>query len=381
MASGHGPVFGGAPPTLGKGGWQLDQAWMGRIGRGQQDDDQMLRTMLSLGITEDLQISASLPITLDASIYMPRGRLMSMMSSNQDFESIVGWRFQRECCWRRRTARVHGLRRRHGPNAGITATTACWRRLRCMRERGERLRVTIALLLGERRLSVLCRKAGRPDGRQHFLQRRLRLSPAVPAHRLPRPDLRFFVEAVGEHTARGLHHGFELIPSGGDSIVIGPFGAAPLQAVRVRSRHPVSRLPADQLPARREVPIRGQFHVLFLAEVGCDSDDTKARPLISLAALAIISPSRAEAQDKKIELKIMGMDCAISALGVRVAVQKVDGVESVQLSLERAEADIRLKPENHVSLDQFRRIVKGNGFEPREAKVTVSGSYATLAGN
>src|ERR1051326_4968105 len=28
-ASGHGPIFGGATPTLGKGGWQFDTAWMG----------------------------------------------------------------------------------------------------------------------------------------------------------------------------------------------------------------------------------------------------------------------------------------------------------------------------------------------------------------
>ena len=74
------------------------------------------------------------------------------------------------------------------------------------------------------------------------------------------------------------------------------------------------------------------------------------------------------------------MDCAICAHGVKVAVQKVDGVESVQLSLERAEADIRLKPGDRVSLDQFRRIVKGNGFEPREAKVTVSGSVRSAGG-
>ena len=96
--------------------------------------------------------------------------------------------------------------------------------------------------------------------------------------------------------------------------------------------------------------------------------------LISLAALAIIPPATAEAQYKRIELKILGMDCAICAHGVKVAVQKVDGVESVRLSLERAEADIRLKPENRVSLDQFRRIVKGNGFDPRDAKVTLNGS-------
>ena len=102
--------------------------------------------------------------------------------------------------------------------------------------------------------------------------------------------------------------------------------------------------------------------------------------LIPLAALFMMSPATAHAQYKTIELKILGMDCAICAHGVKVAVQKVDGVESVQLSLERAEADIRLKPENRVSLDQFRRIVKGNGFEPREAKVTVSGSVRNAGG-
>src|SRR5439155_7736601 len=32
MASGHGPVFGAATPTLGQGGWSLDQAWTGRFG-------------------------------------------------------------------------------------------------------------------------------------------------------------------------------------------------------------------------------------------------------------------------------------------------------------------------------------------------------------
>ena len=33
-ASGHGPVFGAATPTLGKGGWSFDQAWMGQALQG-----------------------------------------------------------------------------------------------------------------------------------------------------------------------------------------------------------------------------------------------------------------------------------------------------------------------------------------------------------
>ena len=74
------------------------------------------------------------------------------------------------------------------------------------------------------------------------------------------------------------------------------------------------------------------------------------------------------------------MDCAICAHGVRVAVQKVDGVESVELSLERAQADIRLIKDNRVSLDQFRKIVKGNGFEPRQATVTAIGTVREVDG-
>jgi hypothetical protein len=39
QANGHGPVFGAATPTLGKGGWQLDQAWMARIVEGPRTDE------------------------------------------------------------------------------------------------------------------------------------------------------------------------------------------------------------------------------------------------------------------------------------------------------------------------------------------------------
>jgi len=100
---------------------------------------------------------------------------------------------------------------------------------------------------------------------------------------------------------------------------------------------------------------------------------------MSLVVLLAL-PTLGRAEYTRIELKIHGMDCAICAHGIRVAVQKVDGVESVELSLERAEADIRLRPGNRVSLDQFRRIVKANGFEPRHATVTAMGSVREVGG-
>ena len=49
-ASGHGPVFGATTPTLGRGGWSVDQAWTIRDA-GADQREQMLKTMISFGVT------------------------------------------------------------------------------------------------------------------------------------------------------------------------------------------------------------------------------------------------------------------------------------------------------------------------------------------
>jgi copper chaperone CopZ len=65
---------------------------------------------------------------------------------------------------------------------------------------------------------------------------------------------------------------------------------------------------------------------------------------------------------------------------VRVAVRKVDGVESVEVSLERASADIRLRPANRVTMAQLRQIIKNNGFSAKDASVTVAGALVERGG-
>jgi hypothetical protein len=220
-ASGHGPVFGGATPTLGKGGWQLDQVWMGRIGSGLRDDDQMLRTMISFGINEDLQVSGSVPITLESGIYMPRGRVMAMMASTQDLEGILSWRFQR---------------RPVGPGARLESTVFVGATAPLQEFRKDGMKAAPSV-----HFSAASGYASRSHyvwvsgGYQYFTERDgdqmgdSIFYSAVYGYRppflrldYPKPDLRFFVEAVGEHTARGLHHGFDFVSSGGDSITVGP---------------------------------------------------------------------------------------------------------------------------------------------------------------
>jgi len=65
---------------------------------------------------------------------------------------------------------------------------------------------------------------------------------------------------------------------------------------------------------------------------------------------------------------------------VRVAVQKLSGVESVNVSLERASTDIQLRPGNSITLEQLRSIIKNNGFTAKEATVTVVGKLIERGG-
>jgi hypothetical protein len=93
LASGHGPVFGAATPVLGRGGWSVDQAWTMRIGDDQQRE-QMLKTMVSFGVTEDWQVSGSVPLAMNDGTLAP-SRMMSAMSSEREFEALTAYRFQR----------------------------------------------------------------------------------------------------------------------------------------------------------------------------------------------------------------------------------------------------------------------------------------------
>ena len=61
------------------------------------------------------------------------------------------------------------------------------------------------------------------------------------------------------------------------------------------------------------------------------------------------------------------------AHAVRVAVEKIDGVEAVKVSLNEGMAEVRLGPENHVTLRQVREAILANGFTPKAADVRVTG--------
>ena len=104
-AQGHGPAYGLSTPTLGRGAWSLDVGVMDRaVGDKQMA---MARPMLSYGITEDLQVSISLPMPLYVPQGLPHGRSTARMPTNPDIEILVGWRFHRRGTEDRKSTRLN----------------------------------------------------------------------------------------------------------------------------------------------------------------------------------------------------------------------------------------------------------------------------------
>jgi len=65
---------------------------------------------------------------------------------------------------------------------------------------------------------------------------------------------------------------------------------------------------------------------------------------------------------------------------VSVAIKKLDGVESVDVSLEKASADIKLKPGNTITLPQLRRIIRQGGYPTKDAHVEARGTVVDRNG-
>ena len=70
------------------------------------------------------------------------------------------------------------------------------------------------------------------------------------------------------------------------------------------------------------------------------------------------------------------MTCAYA---VRGALKKFPGVESVDVSLNKGLATVKLKPGNTVRPQDFWEAVRKNGFTPKETRVLVRGEVTNFA--
>jgi copper chaperone CopZ len=65
---------------------------------------------------------------------------------------------------------------------------------------------------------------------------------------------------------------------------------------------------------------------------------------------------------------------------VRVAVRKLPGVDSVEVSLNRGVATIWLAPGNAIRVAAIREAIRDNGFTPKAAEVKVQGRIVVTEG-
>ena len=65
---------------------------------------------------------------------------------------------------------------------------------------------------------------------------------------------------------------------------------------------------------------------------------------------------------------------------MRVAMKKVDGVQTVRLSLNDGLTILDLKPGNAVTLAKLRQVIKNNGFVSKEAQIVARGSTSVDEG-
>jgi hypothetical protein len=244
-ASGHGPVFGAATPTLGRGGWSVDQAYTFRAG-DEIDSQQMFKTMVSFGITETLQVSGSIPIVMHDGL--APSRMMSAMSSEREFEGLLAYRFQK------RTIGVGG-RQESTLSLGATIPTE-----------DERAGVPVGPSISAQAATGYASRAHYVwvgGGIQHYLehddgqQGDSRFITFVYGYRPPplrveagKPDLRFFVEATAEHRTAARLAGVEVVPAL-RSVYVGPTSLLVYKAIAVEAGmlFPVSQ--PDQQPRER----------------------------------------------------------------------------------------------------------------------------------
>ena len=65
---------------------------------------------------------------------------------------------------------------------------------------------------------------------------------------------------------------------------------------------------------------------------------------------------------------------------MRVSLKSVAGVESVEVSLEKGLAAVKMKPGNTATLKQLQGAITKNGFTMKESKATVAGTILVADG-
>jgi copper chaperone CopZ len=103
----------------------------------------------------------------------------------------------------------------------------------------------------------------------------------------------------------------------------------------------------------------------------------RQRTAILILGLALANAAAA-AGLAEVKQTIFGMDCAPCAHGIETGLSKIEGVQDVTVSLNDGYALVKLRPDNAVTLEQIRLVIRENGFTPKDATLVVSGTLTRV---
>jgi copper chaperone CopZ len=102
-------------------------------------------------------------------------------------------------------------------------------------------------------------------------------------------------------------------------------------------------------------------------------------PLRSLFALTLIA-APLSAELLHVELSVGGLDCVSCAQSVDRVLKRIKGVDAASFRTADSVAVLDMKPGAAVTMEQIRDAVKGIGYTPLAAKVTVRGEVRQYTG-
>jgi hypothetical protein len=191
------------------------------MGRSSDDAlEQSLRSMITYGITEHVQVSTSLPVPLSAGSGPPTGRMTASMSDAPSLEGTIGWRFQT---------------RPVGEGARLETTVYAGGSLPLVHDRdgvpsGPGGNLAIASGYASRvhyfwagaGYEAHAQRNGGAWGNVAYYSVVYGYRPAPLRLDYPKPDLRFFVEATGEQNGNARRAGLIDPNTGGRVLLVGP---------------------------------------------------------------------------------------------------------------------------------------------------------------
>jgi copper chaperone CopZ len=97
---------------------------------------------------------------------------------------------------------------------------------------------------------------------------------------------------------------------------------------------------------------------------------------IILLATWMLSALGAQAEYRKVNLTVFGMDCAPCAHAIHVSMKGIRGVDKVDVDLNTGLVSIQLSPGNNATMQQFNAAVEKNGFTHKDAKIIAIGKLS-----